>query len=102
LRDAYLGQTGVLTGSARLIQETRETLEQQAAIEESTRTRLAFEHRRRAVEAQVNALRASFQAETEEFERQAANARLRQKQVELDRQKLSVSRKATKNRKGTT
>jgi circadian clock protein KaiC len=100
LRDAYLGQTGVLTGSARLIQETRETLEQQAAGEESMRTRLAFEHRRKAVEAQVNALRANFQAETEEFERRAANARLQQKQVELDRQKMSISRKTTKNRKG--
>jgi circadian clock protein KaiC len=101
LRDAYLGHAGVLTGSARLIQETRETLEHQAAGEESMRLRVAFEHRRKAIEAQVNALRASFQAETEEFERHAANARLRQKQVELDRQKMSISRKAAKNRKVT-
>jgi circadian clock protein KaiC len=93
LREAYLGLAGVLTGSARLIQQAREAAEQKSFAEDAERNRMAFEHRRKAVEAQIAALRAGFQAENEEFERAAANARLREKQFELDRQAMAASRK---------
>src|SRR5215469_8819477 len=55
LVDAYLGEEGVLTGSARLSQKNRERAEVQAAKEELERKTLALEHRRKAVEAQIEA-----------------------------------------------
>lgn len=89
----------MLTGSARLNQENRERAEQQRGLEEMERKRLALEQRRKAVEAQIESLRAGMLAEQEEFNRMAASSRLRQKQTELDRQALSLSRKVA-NRNG--
>ena len=61
--------------------------------EEYGRKTLALEQRRKAVEAQIEALRAGFLTEQEDFNRVAANTKLREKQLELERQAMSASRK---------
>ena len=94
LAPAYLGAGTVLTGSARLSQEARERAEQEAGAEEVRRKQLSLEHRRKAIEAQVESLRAEFRSEEEEFDRIAANDRLKRTEVENDRRKMAASRRA--------
>lgn len=96
LVNAYLGEHGVLTGSARLSQENRERAENQIAGEELERRKLTLEHRRKAVEAEIESLRAGFMAEQEEFSRTAAVGQQRKKQIAMDRQAMSVSRRVAK------
>jgi circadian clock protein KaiC len=90
---AYLGAAGVLTGSARLSQEARERAEKTAAEQEIVRQKLALEHRRAAVEAQVEALRAGFRAETEELARNLAAAQHRFDETTADRSRMARSRR---------
>ena len=93
LVEVYLGPGGVLTGSARLNQENRERAEKQAADDELARKKLALEHRRKVIEAQVETLRSELKIEEEEFLRVEASSRLRDKQLEADRQAMSASRR---------
>ncbi|HTR41561.1 MAG TPA: circadian clock protein KaiC [Pseudomonadales bacterium] len=96
LVEAYLGEEGVLTGSARLSQKNREQAVAQAAKEEQDRKSMALAHRRKAVEAQIEALRAEFLAEQEEFARATASDELRTKQIQLNRQAMAASRRSGK------
>lgn len=89
---AYLGQGGVLTGSARTAQEAREIAEAQNVRDEAERQRLAFEHRRTAVESQIASLRASLAAEEQEFKRVHAVHEAKVNRAELDREAMSRSR----------
>jgi circadian clock protein KaiC len=95
LVEAYLGSAGVLTGSARLSQESRERMEAQLAKEELARKKLTLEHRRKSVDAQIKALEAQFTTEQEEFDRVANNARMIDSQVESDRSAMAKSRRVT-------
>ncbi len=93
----YLGTEGVLTGSARLSQEAKETAASQLAREDRERQRLFLEHRRRAVEAQVESLRATFKAEEEEFARTVALNKVRDEQNAALRAAMETRRKAMKS-----
>jgi circadian clock protein KaiC len=93
LVEPYLGEGGVLTGSARLSQQNREEADQQRAKEELARKQLAMEHRRKALEVQIESLRAGFLAEQEEFAREAANSKLRDEQVVTERKAMAKSRR---------
>jgi circadian clock protein KaiC len=95
LVEAYVGADGVLTGSARLSQQAREQAAKQVVQEEVERKRLALEHRRKAVHAQIEALKAGFSAEAEEFARVSSSDEARTKQIETDREAMGVSRKVT-------
>src|SRR3954470_4551652 len=66
LADVYLGSEGVLTGSARLSQETRERATAAARQEEMVALQRRLDRRKGAVEAQILALRAEIEAEEEE------------------------------------
>lgn len=96
LVDAYLGSEGVLTGSARLSQLNRENAETQSAKEELARKQLALENRRKAVEAQIDVLRTGFLAEQEEVARAAASSKLREQQIQQNRQAMAASRRLKK------
>jgi circadian clock protein KaiC len=66
---AYLGPGGVLTGSARAVQESREqaeTLLRQKEIETKQRN---IERKRAVIEAKIQALQADFELEKSEIER---------------------------------
>jgi circadian clock protein KaiC len=96
---AYLGATGVLTGSARLSQEARDLAEVQSAKEEIDRKQLALDHRRKAIEARVEALRAEFKAEEEEFAHVAATAHSKIETRLGDRAAMAKSRRSKSNEK---
>jgi circadian clock protein KaiC len=96
----YLGPTGVLTGSARLIQEAQDAAGEKSLREEIQRKQLVLDYRRQAVEAQVEALRAGFEAEKKEFGRAVASQQSKTDQIVTDRLATAKSRQAGKNRRG--
>jgi len=55
---------------------------------------MALDHRRRAVEAQIEALRAQFKIDEEEFEQDALNSRLKSEMNEVERSAMAKSRRA--------
>lgn len=65
--DVYLGPNGVLTGSAKAAQEARDRAAQEATRQRAEHSRLNIERKRKAVEAQIAALNAQFEAEQEEI-----------------------------------
>jgi circadian clock protein KaiC len=93
LEEAYLGLSGVLTGSARLSQESRERLEKQIAEEEFQRKKLTLEHRRKSINAQIEALRSEFKTEEEEFARVVSNNGLKDQRLETARNAMAKSRR---------
>jgi len=78
LREAYLGPAGVLTGSARLVQEARERDDDSRLKRESEERRLALDRKLRAAEAQILAL---------EADREAARLELKSAGVEMERRR---------------
>ena len=66
LVDAYVGPAGVLTGTARLIQEAQEQAETQRRVEEGARRKREVVRRRQAIERQIAELRASLELAEEE------------------------------------
>ena len=69
LRDVYVGASGVLTGSARLSQEAQEQAGKLTRQQETEHRQLKLDRKRKALEAQIAALRAEFEAqETETFD----------------------------------
>jgi circadian clock protein KaiC len=95
LVEAYLGSEGVLTGSARVNQQNLERAHERLAADEMQRKKLALQHRRKSVEAQIEALRAGLLAEQDEVARDAASDDVRRQQVEIDRRSMAASRRVS-------
>ena len=94
LLDVYLGSDGVLTGSARLAQESREKAEaliQQQEIEAKQRE---IERQRCVLESQITALRAVFQAKEDELARTITEQKARVERFAQDRRQMAHSRKS--------
>ena len=66
LVDAYVGPAGVLTGTARVVQEAREQAETLRRSQESERRKREVVRRRGAIERQMEELRASLEVAEEE------------------------------------
>lgn len=96
----YLGPTGVLTGSARLIQEAKDLAIETSVHDELRRKELVLDHRRQSVEAQIQALRAGFEAEKQEFSRVVATERSKSSKNEADRRATAKSRRVRGNGNG--
>lgn len=69
LQDVYVGPGGVLTGTARAVQEARERDEAAQQARELERRRREIEQRRRQREATIAALQAEAEAEERELQR---------------------------------
>ncbi len=67
LVDAYIGPSGVLTGSARAAQTARETAEALAGQQEAARRKRELERKRAALERQISGLRSEHEAGAEEL-----------------------------------
>jgi circadian clock protein KaiC len=96
LRDVYIGPSGVLTGSARLAQEAKDSaheLERQQTIERNQRE---LEHRRQIMESQINAIRSQFETDKEKLEVASAQEEGTAKILTSDRLIMSHQRKADK------
>jgi circadian clock protein KaiC len=97
LQDVYLGPEGVLTGSARQSQETRErnaAIARQQELESRIRERA---RKREALEARIASLRKEFEAEEEEGKRLTAQEQAREESVRSERQQMGAKRKADVN-----
>jgi circadian clock protein KaiC len=92
LRNVYLGIAGVLTGSARIAQEAQEARETLQAQQEAQRQRSVGERKRKAIEAQIAALQAELEAETQESKQFEDQANLRMKQLGQERIAMEQSR----------
>ncbi len=94
LRDVYAGPGGVLTGSAREAQEAAEKATRLGAQQEIERTQRLLERRRTALDAQIAALRAEFEAQEIETLAQIEREQARAGQLALERVDMAWSRQA--------
>jgi circadian clock protein KaiC len=98
LVEAYIGPAGnLLTGSARVQQEARDR-EGTAGRDQDERRMLAnLERRRRAVERQIEALKAELADEELEARLVLGEVDVRKKNVQTDRDAMAVSRRSGTN-----
>jgi circadian clock protein KaiC len=69
LVDAYIGPSGVLTGSARAAQNSLEKAAILASQQEAARRKRELERKRKAIERQISGLRSDYESETMELRR---------------------------------
>ncbi len=67
--DAYIGSSGVLTGSARAAQEALENAAVLTSQQEAARLKREVERKRTAIERQISGLRADYETEAVELRR---------------------------------
>jgi circadian clock protein KaiC len=101
LRDVYVGPGGVPSGSARLVQEAQEQAAQAARKQAVERQQLELEHKRKALEAQITALRIEFEAQETETLKIIGQEQMREAHLTQERVDMGQSRKADRkaNRK---
>jgi len=93
LKPAYVWPEGVLTGSARVSQESRDRAAAAAQEEEIQRQRRLIEGRRKALEAQIEALRVDLEIAAEEEKAVLLRERARRNQAAVDHEAMVRSRK---------
>ncbi|HRI50706.1 MAG TPA: circadian clock protein KaiC [Pseudomonadota bacterium] len=89
LLDAYLGSEGVLMGSARLAQEAKERAQTLAQKYEIERQQAALVQKRKAMENQIELLRAEYEAEAARATKLIAEAEQGQKTEQSMRQQMA-------------
>jgi circadian clock protein KaiC len=92
LIDVYTGPEGVLTGAARISQESREKAEAASLEQEIARRKGAFERRRQDIDAQISMLRMQLEAEEEEIEKQVSEHESRLTALTRNRRKMEAHR----------
>ena len=92
LLDAYIGPSGVLTGSARLAQDAREKALQMMREQEIEKVKRDLQRKRSALEAQMAQMRADFEAEELETLQGIAIAQQRETRLAMDRQDMARMR----------
>jgi circadian clock protein KaiC len=95
LLEPYVGPAGVLTGSARMIQQMTDATAGEHRVEDVERAERALTHRRAALEAEVAVLHAQFATELEEMEERRATYQRHVEETELRRSMLDRLRWAT-------
>jgi circadian clock protein KaiC len=94
---AYLGTEGVLTGSARVSQQMRERVKEALVRDEIEGKKVTLRRRGKAIEAQIAALRAEYEAEAEELARTARNRTRVEEQILTDQRAMGRSRNHGRN-----
>jgi len=94
LVDVYLGPGGVVTGSARAVQEAREKAEAMKYQHEVDRKMRVQERKRQVLEAKIEAMRAEFDAESREMQAIAADEKARHEDVTAGKAELARLRRA--------
>jgi circadian clock protein KaiC len=80
LEDVYIGPAGVLTGSARLAQETTERTEAEERQRSVERTRANLERRKRQLDRRMEALRLRYEEDAAGITRQIEEAEASERQ----------------------
>jgi len=96
LQDVYIGSDGVLTGSARVVQEARQKSESLVRGQELERKQRDIERKKAVIEAQIVVLRTGFEAEMDELERSIAREKLYQEVLTEETQVMARARKSDK------
>jgi circadian clock protein KaiC len=94
LLEVYVGPAGVLTGLARLSQQAQEKAEELVRQQDAAIKQLNLERKRKAMEAQIAAIRAEFETEEAEVKKLVGQEKLRQQKVTQDREAMAQVRKA--------
>jgi circadian clock protein KaiC len=94
LRDVYVGESGVLTGSARLAQEAQEKAAMTTRNQEVELRRVELERKRTSLEAQIAALRAEFAVEETASLKIIGQEKAEKAQLAQERVDMGLSRKA--------
>lgn len=94
LVDAYIGSAGVLTGTARVVQEAHERAEARRRHEENALRLRELARRRAALDRQVKELQASLEAAEDEEARLRAETEARTAFEEDERRELIARRSA--------
>jgi circadian clock protein KaiC len=94
LRDVYVGPSGVLTGSARLVQEAQEKAVQTLREQEVESRQLELERKRTVLEAQIAALRAEFAVQEIASMKIIGQEQAQEAQLAQERTDMGLSRKA--------
>jgi circadian clock protein KaiC len=94
LLDVYTGAEGVLTGSARIAQEQKERAAKLLRDQETKRKQNELDRKRAAVDAQIVALQAAFEAEQAQAMSEISIDGLRESVLVTDREAMVRSRKA--------
>lgn len=100
LREAYIGASGVLTGSARIAQEALETAEVLTRKNEIERGKREIERKRKVFESQIASLHADFNLEESEAAKLIKTHQEMIKRLEQDKVEMAVSRKAVVGKRG--
>lgn len=101
LLDVYVGQEGVLTGSARLSQEAKNDAEKLMHQQEIERKQSGIELKRAAMEAQIVVLKSEFKEEESETLKLIEMEKATTRRFSENQKKMAVSRKADKYSKKT-
>ncbi|MGM0531588.1 MAG: circadian clock protein KaiC, partial [Bacteroidota bacterium] len=94
LREAYVGSSGGLTGSARIAQEALENAEVLTHKNEIERKKREIERKRKVLESKIAALHADFDLEESEAVKLIKSEQDMIKKLEKDKMEIAVSRKA--------
>jgi len=89
----YLGSGGVLTGSARILREAQERMENIAREQEWQRKQSLIQRGLRNLETQIHALQAEKEAQEHELALMGTEESSHRAAVNADRQTLSISRR---------
>ena len=93
LLDVYVGPEGVLTGSSRISKEAKEKAEQLLRNQEIENKQLALDRKRKAINAQIDFLKAEFEAEEIETLKNIELNKLRENLLLQDRVDMAKTRK---------
>ncbi len=94
LEDVYIGSGGILTGSARFAQVSREKADAVERSQEILRKKRDIERRKAVIDAQIAVLQTEFEAEKDELERAIAKEYCHQGILAEDTQAMARIRKA--------
>jgi circadian clock protein KaiC len=94
LLDVYVGADGVLTGSARLSQEAKDTEEQLLLRQEIGRMQSRLERKRKSIDSQIDILRSEFEADKSEMEKMIGIDKERDHRVMQIKETMAKSRRS--------
>ena len=94
LREAYIGASGVLTGSARIAQEALENAEVLTRKQDIERRKRVLERKRNVLETRIASLNAEFESEEFEASKVIKTEQDMIKRLEQDKIEMAVSRKS--------
>ena len=94
MMDAYIGPSGVLTGSARAAQTARENAEALGRQQEAASRKRELERTRLALERQISALRAEYEVSAEELRRIDEQVGIQTRMLKTERTELGRLRQS--------